>query len=306
MRGGMNGGRNKTIERECFDTFATLEAKKKEIAELEKKKANLSEEIKKAISEAVEKLEGQYQEKFEDLDITYQSKFSDINRVKDELLREKGILIEKDAKIISERKTLDSDKEIQKEEKKRISNLRDNIVLFEKNAHQATDEQRQYNEETRRALIAEKEALNKREKGLDQASFDLSIKEKRLNHLEAEVKAQKGLNETSKNNAKLLQERAENLNKSVQANIKKTVDLKEGAERIFKKASEIQDQADDNFKRSEEGEARVKKLSDNLSALRDKLNEQDISLREKERAQLLKAREIDGKIAILKKLREES
>jgi len=281
------------------------EALKKDIADLEKKKLNLQVEIDKVLAETREKLGVEYQVKKKDLEITYSSQFARLEQEKTAVQKDKAFVVEQDAKNIEKAKELEV---IVEEQKQAVSDIDIKRVAIEK---QRVANEKYIKEETQKlrdaqaAVVAEVEKLSNKSEELSLLSDSLADKQLAFNGRVLLIeKKEKELSDLEAI-LNIKEERLTTLEKNIQINVAASADAQDKVLKELAIAEKARIEAEEVLKKNQADARATQILGDSLSDLRNSLNEKDITLREKEKAQVLREREIDGKIATLKKLRGE-
>lgn len=280
-----------------------IQSLEKQVADLEKRKNNLSVEIDSITAEVRKELETEYAKKTKDLEITYSSRLARLEQEKVEIQKDKAFVVEQDAENIMRAKELQEVSELQQQI------IRDNIeetlkLETQQASNQAyiASEKKQLAEaqeiivaETKR-LSDESERLKFLSDDIERMKSDLDTREDSISEREREVIA----NESSLN---IKEERLNTLEASVQVNIAATADAKDKADKELLKASAKRQEAEDLLSENQAFITKTKELSDNLSAWRDRLDEKEKKLSEEERVLVLLRRKIEEKTDTLEKLR---
>jgi DNA repair exonuclease SbcCD ATPase subunit len=302
MQGKLGGD---TVTQRQTDITPAL---KKEIGELQKKKTDLQGEIERAIIGKKLELEQHYDKKERDLIVTYQSKLNVLEDKTKSLDSREKQLRDKDAALIQK----DKDLQIIATEQERIKT--DNIARSN-----ALDQQAQNNinalsddkkaiEEGKRNIIVRTAALDGKETELNSLAYKIADKKIVLDKLE------RGLNERTArlddidNKLSLREKSAEELVRRYNDLIIETQGIRKQAATELQGATEAHQRAEEEEQTTLNEILKTKEVNDalskNLQTLQESLFEKEKSLKERERVVVLKNKEIDDKIATLKKLRE--
>jgi hypothetical protein len=278
---------------------------KKEIAELTTRKNNIRVEIDNTIADVTKVLDNKYQLLIADMEKNYKAKYVALESRKVELDKREEALATQDRTQSAKAKDIaEANSHLQAE--------KEQLIISQKEYAATKSGVEEYSKNERERISGIETGLNHKEKLLDEREETLDTRELQLKEQkqvqdgkDAQLaQREKSVSDMEKSQA-IEQDRLTALREAVGANIRETSTLKDAAAKEYENAHtlnhEVRAQVIANAKEKTDNE----ESSASLSAWRDGLNEQDKSQKEKEKFLILKERDIDGKIATLKKLRGE-
>jgi hypothetical protein len=286
-----------------------------QIADLERRKKTLSDEIEAHYRAYKNRLDLEYNEKVNKIEDEHIKRQTSLDKREEAIAKRESFIENKITSVSSEidAKLKESQKKIDEAEK-----LKDSYLQLKEKIEEEYAKKVAVLESKEKVLETERESLAKEKKialDIQSSASQLEAKNKETrDRLAVEVKAVEGerayntyiSDENKKKEIELsyAKEISDKRDADLNARERGVVKLEEEADKKMDQANMILSEAKTQKEALDVKEEKLKVQGEEFAKWRDDLNEQHLTLKEKDRFLVIKEREIDTKINILKKLRE--